>query len=78
VVKETDTEVFHFYISRTLGYAEKFLGVSLQDIDIGIAMCHFEVALQEMNLEGRWQNVQPAPPQKGLEYVVSWVGGVKQ
>jgi nitroreductase len=78
VVKETDKEVFHFYISRTLGYAEKFLDVSLQDIDMGIAMCHFEVALQEMNLKGRWQNVQPAPPQRGLEYVVSWVGGVKQ
>ncbi len=45
VGKETDKDVFHFYISRTPGYAEKFLGVSLQDIDMGIAMCHFEVAL---------------------------------
>jgi nitroreductase len=78
VGKETDTDVFHFYLSRTLGYAEKFLGVSLQDIDMGIAMCHFEVALQEMKQKGSWQNVQPAPPQKGLEYVVSWVGGVKK
>jgi len=78
IVKETDREVFHFYISRTPGYAEKFLEVSLQDIDMGIAMCHFEVALQEMNLKGSWQNVQPGPPQKGLEYIVSWNGGVNQ
>jgi hypothetical protein len=76
VVKETECDVFHFYISRTLGYAEKFLDVSLQDIDMGIAMCHFEVALQEMNLKGSWQNVQPAPLQSGLEYVVSWVEAV--
>jgi hypothetical protein len=78
IVKETDREVFHFYISRTPGYAEKFLDVSLQDIDMGIAMCHFEVALQEMNLKGSWQNVQPASPQRGLEYIMSWVGGVNQ
>jgi nitroreductase len=39
IVRETDREVFHFYISRTPGYAEKLLGVSLQDIDMGIAMC---------------------------------------
>jgi Putative TM nitroreductase len=78
IVKETDRGVFHFYISRTPGYAVKLLGVSLQDIDMGIAMCHFEVALQEMNLKGSWQNVQPAPPQSGLEYIVSWVGAVNQ
>jgi len=75
VGKETDRDILHFYISRTPGYAEKFLGVSLQDIDMGIAMCHFEVALQEMDLKGSWQQAQPAPPQRGLEYVVSWVGG---
>ena len=76
IVREKDNDVFHFYISRTPGYAEKFLGVSLQDIDMGIAMCHFEVALQEMKQKGSWQNVQPAPPQTGLEYVASWVGEI--
>jgi len=74
VVKETDSDVFHFYISRTLGYAEKFLGVSLQDIDMGIAMCHFEVAIQEMNLRGSWQSIQPAPAQRDLEYIATWLG----
>jgi nitroreductase len=78
IVKDPDREGFHFYISRTLGYAEKFLGVSLQDIDMGIAMCHFEAAVQEMNLKGSWQNVQPPASQRGLEYIVSWVGGVNQ
>jgi nitroreductase len=75
VVKEADKDVFHFYISRTPGYAEKYPEVSLQDIDMGIAMCHFEVAVQEMKLKGNWQTVPPAQPQRGLEYVGSWVGG---
>jgi nitroreductase len=72
VVREKDRDVFHFYISRTPGYAERYPNVSLQDVDMGIAMCHFEVALQEMKQKGKWQNVQFAPPLGGLEYVVSW------
>ncbi len=73
-VKERDNDVFHFYISRTPGYGQWYPDVSWQDIDMGIAMCHFEVALQEMNLKGNWHNVQTPPPQRGLEYVVSWMG----
>jgi hypothetical protein len=41
---------------------------------MGIAMCHFEVTLHEMKQKGSWQNVQLAPPQRGLEYIVSWMG----
>jgi nitroreductase len=78
VVREKENDVFHFYISRTPGYAERYPDVSLQDVDMGIAMCHFEVALQEMKLKGSWQNVQSAPPQRGLEYIVSWIGAVNQ
>jgi len=74
VVKEKHTDVFHFYISRTPGYGERYPDISLQDIDMGIAMCHFEVALQEMNLKGSWQNVNSAPAQSALEYIVSWIG----
>jgi nitroreductase len=78
VVKEKDRDVFHFYISRTPGYAERYPEASLQDVDMGIAMCHFEVALHEMKHKGSWQNVQVAPPQRGLEYIVSWIGAASQ
>lgn len=75
IIKEKDTEVCHFYLSRTPGYAEKYPAVSLQDIDMGIAMCHFEVAIQELNQRGHWKILQ-APQQRFLEYIVSWVGEV--
>ena len=76
VVKKKDADVFHFYVKRTPGYAERYLGVSLQDIDMGIAMCHFEVALQEVDQKGSWQILQNPPSQRGLEYIVSWIGVV--
>jgi nitroreductase len=73
VVKEKDDNVLHFYLRRTPGYGERYPEVSLQDVDMGIAMCHFEVALQEMGRKGSWQRVPVAPPQRGLEYIVSWI-----
>jgi hypothetical protein len=75
VLKAKDRNVFHFYIRRTPGYAERYPEISLQDVDMGIAMCHFEIALREKGRKGSWQRVQPAPPQKGLEYIVSWIEG---
>jgi nitroreductase len=77
VVKEKDKEIFHFYLSRTPGYAEKYPEVSLQDVDMGIAMCHFEVGIRQIDQRGSWHIVH-SPPQKGLEYIVSWIGEVSQ
>jgi nitroreductase len=74
IIKEKDKDIYHFYLSRTPGYAKLYADVSLQDVDMGIAMCHFEVAVCEMNEKGRWENVQFPHPQKGLEYIVSWIG----
>jgi len=74
IIKEKDKDVYHFYLSRTPGYGRLYPDVSLQDVDMGIAMCHFELAVREMNRKGRWENVQFPHEQKGLEYIVSWIG----
>lgn len=50
-----------------------FPDVSLQDIDMGIAMCHFGIAAREIGLKGNWQRIPTAPSQRGLEYIVIWV-----
>ena len=72
--------IWHFYLQRTQGYGKesllgKLLGVAdVQRIDMGIAMCHFELSALEMGVSGRWEVSEPAgfklPP--NTEYVVSW------
>ncbi len=76
VIKEKDRDIFHFYVSRTPGYAQKYPEVSLQDVDMGIAMCHFEVGLREKNQRGSWEIISPSLPLRDLEYIASWVGEV--
>jgi nitroreductase len=63
--------VFHFYLSRALGY-NLLRGVSLQDIDMGIAMCHFELTARELGIQGEWLVDDNAPKSGSLDYIVSW------
>lgn len=77
-----DGSCFHFYLQRTPGYgrgspAFVLLGLAdLQRVDIGIAMCHFELTAKEIGLEGKWEVHKPALQKPGdtIEYVVTWVG----
>jgi nitroreductase len=62
---------FHFYIARTFSY--KLMGMfSLQDIDLGIAMSHFALTMQELGIKGEWLADATAPQEKPLDYIVSW------
>lgn len=65
--------VFHFYLCRALGYKET-LGYDIQRLDIGIAMCHFEIMIQELGFTGKW--IDQAPDitlEKNTEYIISYV-----
>ena len=80
IVKEGNA--WHFYIHRTRGYrlglAGRLLKIEdLQRLDVGIAMCHFELAARELGRDGRWAVRTPdiATPDSLTEYVVSWVEG---
>jgi hypothetical protein len=46
----------------------------MQRIDMGIAMCHFEITAEELGLAGRWQVDEPAifQPDELTEYLVTW------
>ncbi len=71
IVYKEDRKTFSFYLSRTPGYWYP-QEISLQDIDMGIAMCHFELTAQQLGLNGSWRREDSAPQIKSLEYVVSW------
>ena len=75
-----DAHMWHFYLQRTPGYRERmlvrlFTVADMQRIDMGIAMCHFELMARDHGLDGRWEIYAPAieKPDEFTEYIVSWV-----
>ena len=72
---------WHFYLRRTEGYRQgiiqKILKISdLQRLDVGIAMCHFELTAREAGLSGGWIVEDPGleKPSDLFEYSATWVG----
>lgn len=69
---------WHFYLQRTKGYREmamgRFTGIAdVQRIDMGIAMCHFELAAKDSGLCGKWVMDTKARQLDILtNYVVTW------
>ncbi|TLN24073.1 nitroreductase, partial [bacterium] len=69
---------WHFYLQRTKGYREmamgRFTGIAdIQRIDMGIAMCHFELAAKDSGLCGKWVMDTKARQLDILtNYVVTW------
>ncbi len=80
IVREGDR--WHFYLQRTPRYAAVGLGklikvADIQRIDLGIAMCHFELTAAELGLAGQWQIRDPGLEVPGdlTAYTASWAGG---
>jgi nitroreductase len=73
-------EDWHFYLQRTRGYGKGSLLFAalrladLQRVDMGIAMCHFELAAHELGLAGNWAVEQPGIelPDPATEYTATW------
>ncbi len=78
IVCDLENNKLHFYLKRSKKYYEnnkKYFGiVDLQRIDMGIAMCHFELAAKELNLNGGWEinNPEIGDLPEATEYLVSW------
>lgn len=66
---------YHFYMETTKGY-DKALGFNIQKIDMGIAMCHFEMTLVEAGIKGGWEYEyyrQFSVGEENIEYIASWL-----
>jgi hypothetical protein len=75
-----DGAKWHFYLQRTKGYGKGTLLFNvlqiadLQRVDMGIAMCHFELSANSLDLRGRWITVEPGIEKpEGAEYIATWV-----
>jgi hypothetical protein len=73
LVLTTDGKVCHFYIVHTPNYSTK-LGYDMQILDMGIAICQFDLACRELNINGEWLVEDPNLdlPNDQTEYIVSW------
>lgn len=71
IIYSPDRDVFLFYLARAVGYRH-LRDFSLQEIDMGIALCHFDLTVKELGLAGSWRLDEAAPKLKSWEYVASW------
>ncbi len=70
IVRETDT-LYHFYEKKDKGYVKDSTG-DLQKIDVGIALCHFVMGIED---QGKKAKVEVHDPgiriPDGVEYIAS-------
>ena len=69
-----DGNKFHFYINSSKKKNDK-LTFDIHRIDMGIAMCHFDLTCKELGLEGRFIKCNPEITDipKNVSYVITWV-----
>lgn len=67
-----DGDKVHFYEKKTKGYDRESTG-DIQKVDLGIAMCHFEIAAKEQGDDGAFKIEEPeiAVPE-GTEYIITY------
>ncbi|MCJ7805920.1 MAG: nitroreductase, partial [Clostridia bacterium] len=67
-----DSGVFHLYLKENAIYNRLLGKIRIQYIDMGIAMCHFEMVAREQGLPGSWTVNRPALDLSGLQYIATW------
>jgi nitroreductase len=72
IVYQKQPGAFHFYLKRSRGYNKLYRTVDFQLIDMGISMCHFELAAAEKGLAGRWEMIEPDLSVGKAEYIATW------
>ena len=62
----------HFYEKRSRGYVSE-TGWDLQKVDIGIALCHFELAMAECGGDAAFEISDPGlPVPEGVQYIATF------
>jgi nitroreductase len=72
IVKDRNKHTYHFFKKVVNpGYERK----KLHDMDIGIAMCHFELGAAKNGLNGKWERINPQSLalSKNIIYMTTWI-----
>lgn len=60
----------HFYLKRSKGFNGG--AIDMQKIDMGIALCHFDLAAKEAGLAPHFAQSDPGLATEGLEYIATY------
>ncbi len=74
VIKEPGKSIYHLFLMENRAYNNSFGEVKIQHLDMGIAMCHFQLAANQLGLSGRWSTNTSRKEVEGLEYISTWTG----
>jgi len=74
VIKEFNKNIFHFYIVKSKsGMGLRYM--KFRRLDIGIAICHFDLTSKELGIEGTWVFEEPDISESDdFLYIISWKG----
>ena len=74
VLKEKDCDNFHFYVKSSQDLKLKVYNTFI-NLDIGIAICHFDLTAKDVGIEGTWEFLSPdINPSEEFKYIISWIG----
>lgn len=76
IIYDSQKQRIHFFLERAKSYdlLKSKVKMDMQGLDIGIALCHFELTAREAGLKGNWQILSKKEiPQTSFEYIVSWI-----
>jgi len=65
--------VFQLYLKEDRRYNRMLGKIRLQNVDMGIAMTHFELAAVELGLAGTWTDAPGVGSVPGLEQIAVWL-----
>jgi hypothetical protein len=75
ILKKYENETYHFYVKYPEGKLASNYRAFVK-IDIGIAICHFDLTAKELSISGNWIFDDPRVlnSKEDLKYVITWKG----
>lgn len=75
IVKEKNSDTYHFYLCLNRKQSTDELP-PMKQMDMGIALSHFELTVKEQKIGGKWMKKNPNidSTEKNHYYIASWVG----
>ena len=75
MLKESNSDNFHFFFQGVSKKNKELKGSVYRYIDVGIAMCHFELTNIENKIKGHWKkldlDMEKYP--NDFVYIASWI-----